>query len=251
VKWVKWPDHEGRLHVRRQLQDAYVARVRLSYTRGVADPTNDSAVLPPAGLRRPPRSEHGPCSLRQHVLSWAPVKDVTPAVPADDKRANLLAAEWAPLPGSERLRGAGRAGAAPREDQEARHSHSTGPCPPSGGSRCGAAAPARRASDPGGGRSSDQRPMSAAGLLSVGAARSSAPTDFLRRRPRHVVRSYALDLQRNEVGRRHNARSPGQCSNSNLTYLNATRLGLRESMRKFEESRTSCTVVAQTPDDHP
>jgi integrase len=33
------------------------------------------------------------------------------------------------------------------------------------------------------------------------------------------------------------------------TYLNATRLGLRESMRKFEESRTSCTLVAQTPDE--
>ena len=33
------------------------------------------------------------------------------------------------------------------------------------------------------------------------------------------------------------------------TYLNATRLGLRESMRKFDESRTSCTPVAQTPDD--
>ena len=30
------------------------------------------------------------------------------------------------------------------------------------------------------------------------------------------------------------------------TYLNATRLGLRESMRKFDESRTSCTPVAQT-----
>ena len=30
------------------------------------------------------------------------------------------------------------------------------------------------------------------------------------------------------------------------TYLNATRLGLRESMRKYEESRKSCTNVAQT-----
>ena len=30
------------------------------------------------------------------------------------------------------------------------------------------------------------------------------------------------------------------------TYLNATRLGLQESMRKYEESRKSCTDVAQT-----
>ena len=30
------------------------------------------------------------------------------------------------------------------------------------------------------------------------------------------------------------------------TYLNATRIGLQESMRKFEEFRKTCTPVAQT-----
>ena len=68
---------------------------------------------------------------------------------------------------------------------------------------------------------------------------------------RHLnVRASFMEEPRQELRlRAEHTKDAEERSRRSTPVLNATRIGRRDSMRKFEESRKVCTPVAQTPDE--